>query len=278
MRPNIRLALCLLLPLVAAAQTPTPPVAAPPIAVPPAASAPVATPALRPPAPTDVPSDSNERARPGNYKACRDRVAAANASGKHIDLLFVGDSITEAWNPPDWGGYRHGGAVWDKYYANRSALNFGVGADRTQNVLYRLDTMDVQALTPKVIVLMIGTNNTQDTASQIATGVHAVLAKLETMYPMAKIILVSILPNARATQLMADANALIQPFADGKTVFYLDLVPLFPPVGDSWAALSPDKLHPTEAGYQVWADAMEPLLTRLLPATPTLQPAAAATP
>jgi len=215
---------------------------------------------------TTVPSDSNERSRPQNYQQCRDRVAAAK--GHPVDILFVGDSITEAWTGPAWGGYKHGAAVWDKYYSSRNALNFGVGADRTQHLLYRLDTMDVKDLTPKVIVLMIGTNNNIDSASDIAAGVRAVLTKLETMYPAAKIILVSILPNARATQLMADANALIRPFADDRTVFYFDLAAKMPPVGDSWLGLGPDKLHPDESGYQIWADAMEPLLTRLLAAPP----------
>jgi lysophospholipase L1-like esterase len=131
--------------------------------------------------------------------------------------------------------------------------------------------MDVQDLDPKVTVLLIGTNNTSDSAADIAAGVHAILAKLEAMYPRTKIILVSILPNARATQRMTDANALIRTLADDKTVFYLDLVPLMPPVGDNWTGLGPDKLHPTAAGYQIWADAMEPLLTRLLSAEPSAQ-------
>jgi lysophospholipase L1-like esterase len=258
MRRYLSLALLLLLPVAAAAQTPT---AAP---APAAAAVPAAEPVAAAPR-TTVPSDSNERARPKNYQDCRDRVAAANADpAKHIDLLFVGDSITEAWSGPAWGGYIHGAPVWEKVYAPRNALNFGVGADRTQHLLYRLDTMDVKGLTPKVIVLMIGTNNNIDTAPDIAAGVHAVLTKLEGIYPAAKIILVSILPNARATQLMEDANALIKPFADEKTVFYFDLAALMPPVGDSWTGLSADKLHPTEAGYQIWADGMGPLLVRLL--------------
>lgn len=257
MRRYLSLLLCLLMPFAAAAQTSAPanPVPQSEVAAPPVAAS---TPR------TTIPSDSNERSRPANYKACRDRVAAANASGKHIDLLFVGDSITEAWSGPDWGGYKHGAAVWEKVYAPRNALNFGVGADRTQHVLYRLETMDVKQLTPKVIVLLIGTNNNIDTAPDIAAGVHAVLGKLQTMYPAAKIILVSILPNARATQLMADANALIRPFADEQKIFYFDLAALMPPVGDNWLGMSADKLHPTEVGYQIWADGMESLLTRLL--------------
>jgi beta-glucosidase len=111
---------------------------------------------------------------------------------------------------------------------------------------------------------MIGTNNNIDTAPDIAAGVKAVLSKLETMYPMTKIILVSILPSARAATLMAQANDLIKNFADNQTVYYLDLAAKMPPVGDSWVGLGPDKLHPTDAGYQLWADSMEPLLTKLL--------------
>jgi len=263
MRRPFPLALILVLCAVAAAQAPnaTGPLAAP--QAPTAAAAVEVVPAAAPR--TTIPSDSNERSRPKNYADCRARVAEANAHPeKHIDILFVGDSITEAWSGPAWGGYVHGAPVWEKVYAPRNALNFGVGADRTQHVLYRLDTMDVKGLTPKVIVLMIGTNNNIDTAPDIAAGVQAVLAKLETMYPAAKIILVSILPNGRATQLMADANALIRPLADERTVFYFDLAALLPPVGDSWLGLAPDKLHPTQVGYQIWADGMEPLLSRLL--------------
>lgn len=223
---------------------------------------------------TTVASDSNERARPQNYKACRERVAAAKATGKHIDILFVGDSITEAWTGPAWGGYKHGAEIWERFYADRNALNFGVGADRTQHVLYRLDTMDVKDLTPKVVVLMIGTNNNLDPVADIAAGVHAVLMKLETMYPMARIILVSVLPNARATERMADANKLIRQFADGRTVYYLDLAAKMPPNGNSWVGLGPDRLHPDESGYEIWAQTMEPLLHNLLEAPPRVTPAA----
>ncbi len=134
--------------------------------------------------------------------------------------------------------------------------------------------MGVHVLSPKVTVLMIGTNNTQDTPPDIAAGVRAVLDKLEALYPSTRVILVSILPNARATQLMADTNDIIRTFADDRTVFFLDLAAKMPPTGDNWQGLSADKLHPNRSGYQIWADAMEPLLTRLLASGP----APAATP
>jgi lysophospholipase L1-like esterase len=258
MRSLRLLALCLIVPL-AAAQAPAPTAtipATPQIQIAATVDAPPEQPR------STIPTDANCRSRPVNCQNARDRVAAAK--GHPVDILFVGDSITEAWTATGWGGVNRGAAVWEKTYAPRNALNFGVGADRTQHVLWRLDNMDVQDLKPKVTVLLIGTNNNIDTAPNIAAGVQAVIAKLEAMYPATKIILVSILPNARATALMADANELIRHFADDHTVFYLDLVSLMPPVGDNWVGLGPDKLHPTDAGYQIWADAMEPLLTRLL--------------
>jgi lysophospholipase L1-like esterase len=211
---------------------------------------------------TTIASNSNSLSHPVGYKNCNDRIAAAK--GKPVDILFVGDSITESWTSAPWGGVNRGAAIWDKMYAPRNALNFGAGADRTQHVLWRLDTMDVKDLKPKVTVVMIGTNNNIDTAPDIAAGVKAVITKLETMYPMTKIILVSILPSARAAELMTQANEILKTFADNQTVFYLDLAAKMPPVGDSWLGLGPDKLHPTDAGYQIWADTMEPLLVKLL--------------
>jgi lysophospholipase L1-like esterase len=254
--------LIVLLPLACIAQAPNPVLPAAQIA--PVQAAPTAVGAVSTVPRSTIASNSNAHSHPVGYKNCNDRIAAAK--GKPVDILFVGDSITESWTSAPWGGVNRGAAIWDKMYAPRNALNFGAGADRTQHVLYRLDTMDVKDLKPKVTVLMIGTNNNIDTAPDIAAGVKAVITKLETMYPMTKIILVSILPSARAAELMAQANELIKTFADNQTVYYLDLAAKMPPVGDSWLGLGPDKLHPTDAGYQIWADTMEPLLGRLLEA------------
>ncbi len=227
-----------------------------------------------PTSPTSGPEDSttpkmNSRyvGKPGPYKGCLARLAAIQ--GKPCDIIFIGDSITDKWAGT-------GKQIWDKVYAPRNAFNFGVFADTTQNVLWRLENMDIKALRPKVAVILIGTNNTKDTAQEVADGVKAVILSTQAHFPGVKVILVSIMPNQRAQDLMMSANAIIKNFADNQTVFWLDLVPLMPPVvtttpdGKSdinWKGLGPDHLHPDASGYQLWSDAMEPLLSKLLSET-----------
>jgi lysophospholipase L1-like esterase len=212
---------------------------------------------------TTLPSDSNYKAHYAWNAGCERRVAAMK--GKPCDIIFIGDSITDNFTgrpTPTWGSV--GGAVWDKYYANRRALNFGVGADTTQNVLWRFDHMDIKEFKPKVAVILIGTNNTKNSPEEIAAGVKAVVEKTEQTFPTAKIILVSILPNARATEKMAEANKIIQTFGDDKSVFYFDLASKMTPVGNSWKGLGPDRLHLLPEGYELWASEMEPLLSKLI--------------
>lgn len=212
---------------------------------------------------TTTPSDSNYKAHYPWNKGCEDQVAAMK--GRPCDIIFIGDSITGNFIGKPMGKWTSvGGTVWDKHYANRNALNFGVGADATQNVLWRLEHMDIKGFKPKVAVILIGTNNTTNTPEEIAAGVKAVVAKTRDTFAGVKIILVSILPNARQTQRMADANKIIEKFGDDKTVFYFDLASKMPPVGNSWRGLGPDRIHLSPEGYELWASEMEPLLTRLL--------------
>ncbi len=157
-----------------------------------------------------------------------------------------------------------GKAVWDKHYATRNALDFGVGADRTEHVLWRLENMDLKGFDPKVAVVLIGTNNNINTPQEIAAGVKAVLVQTQATFTHAKIILISILPNARATQKMEDANKLIQLLADDKTIFYFDLAAKMTKQGATWKGLGRDNLHLSNDGYELWATEMEPLLTKLL--------------
>ena len=209
-----------------------------------------------PPPSTTTPSDSNYTGRhAADNQACEALVAAMK--GKPCDVIFIGDSITQGW-------VQRGKNVWESHYASRHALDFGVGADATQHVLWRLEHMDVASFRPKVAVLMIGTNNTRNSPEEIAAGVKAVLEKTQQVFPGVKVILMSILPNARANEKMQAVNAITKTFADSRRIYYLDLAAQMTPEGDSWKGLGPDKLHLTPAGYEMWAAALDPLLQKLL--------------
>jgi len=194
-------------------------------------------------------------------------VAIAQKGG--VDLLFVGDSITEGW---EWGDGEH----WKAHFVPLGAANFGIGGDTTQNLLWRLDNGDVGALKPKVVVVLIGTNNLgreNATPAEAARGVEAVVTKLRAAFPNAKIVLHGIFPcdyspTAEVRQRVKDVNSLLARLdgADGKVVFR-DIGPLFlEPDGSILPAVSPDGLHLTPEGYRRWASVLAPLVRELLAA------------
>jgi lysophospholipase L1-like esterase len=251
-------------PTLIAQLTPTPTTPPPPVAATPTPLSQVAVPPpprLPEPAPKPtVPDVTRFLNNPDLLKFSTAQVAKFN--DRDADIIFLGDSITQGW-------LSKGQAVWDANFDPRNALDFGISGDQTQHVLWRMESYPIQRLHPKVAVVLIGTNNLHNTAPEIADGVKAVLTKTQTMYPGIRIILVSIMPNRRANDLMMAANTILRTFADEKTVFYLDLVPLMTPVGDNWKGLGADHLHPDADGYQLWADALLPLLNKLLPPVPS---------
>jgi beta-glucosidase len=181
----------------------------------------------------------------------------------NVDVIFLGDSITQGWND---------NAVWKKYYGDRHAMNAGIGGDQTQHVLWRLDNGNIDGIKPKVAVIMIGTNNCGSGAKpeDIAAGVKAIVAKLRSKLPETKILLLGIFPRDEkadgAKRLVnKQANQLYRDVADGKNVVYLD-------IGDKFLAADgtlpketmPDFLHLTEKGYEIWASSIEAKLAELL--------------
>jgi lysophospholipase L1-like esterase len=173
-----------------------------------------------------------------------------------VDLIFIGDSITEQFR---WG---FGNPVWKQYFEER-ALDFGKGGDRTQHVLWRLEHQDVSWVNPKAAVLLIGTNNQEDSPENIALGIKTVIRAMQAKWPNAKILLLSILPNARQTERMAAANKLLPAIADQTQVQYIDVTSLFPRDGENWKGLQGDKLHLTTQGYEGLASAINAALAKL---------------
>jgi lysophospholipase L1-like esterase len=189
-----------------------------------------------------------------------------------IDLLFLGDSITAGWL---WG---NGGLnVWNKYYAPRHAADFGIGYDRTQNVLWRIEHGELDGIKPKVVVLLIGTNNAgnedngkpRNTTPEIVEGVAAIVREIRTRLPESKVLLFGIFPRGETNDPVREqvkaVNAQLAKLDDGKMVKFMDIGSKFlGPDGILSRNIMPDLLHPNEKGYQIWADAMENTLASIL--------------
>jgi lysophospholipase L1-like esterase len=189
----------------------------------------------------------------------------------NIELLFLGDSITDGWR-------NSGSNVWSKYYGARHAANFGISGDRTQHVLWRMQHGELDSIKPKVVVLMIGTNNTgkerdnvatRNTTAEVIEGVAAVVNSVRSRIPESRILLLAIFPRgekeASQRDQIKEINTAISKLDDGKFVKYLDIGGRFlQSDGNLPKDVMPDLLHPNEKGYQIWAEAMEPTLAALL--------------
>jgi lysophospholipase L1-like esterase len=207
------------------------------------------------------------RTFPTNWMSLHESyVARAKRGG--IDLLFLGDSITAGWM------WDHGGLnIWNEYFAPRRAAEFGIGYDRTQNVLWRIEHGELEGINPKVVVLLIGTNNCgsedngqpRNTTPEIIAGISNLVRRIQFHLPRTKIILLGIFPRGEKNDpVRAQVKAVnegISRLADGGRVKFLDL-------GDKFLAadgtlpreLFPDLLHPNAQGYKRWAEALLPAL------------------
>jgi len=183
-----------------------------------------------------------------------------------VDLLMIGDSITQSWEGS-------GKAVWKQYYSNRKALNIGFSGDRTEHVIWRLQHGAMDDITPKLAVVMIGTNNTghrMDAAKDTAAGVKDILNEVTKRSPKTKVLLVGVLPRGEkpADKMRVrneEINKIIKTYADEKQVWYLDVADKFlDKEGVLPKSLMPDFLHPKEKGYEIWAEAMEPMIKKLM--------------
>jgi lysophospholipase L1-like esterase len=198
-----------------------------------------------------------------------------------IDVYFVGDSITRRWGATDYPDFL---ANWKQNFHGWNAANFGWGGDTVRNVLWRLRHGELDHVNPKVIVVMAGTNDVGTGSggaakvADIARGLKAVLDVCDEKAPDAVVILMGITPRNDKPAALATINAVnerIARFADGKQIRYLNINDkLANPEGKLREAMSPDGLHLSARGYQVWADALKPVLTELLgpPAKEDLAP------
>jgi len=177
-----------------------------------------------------------------------------------IDVVMIGDSITERWE-------KEGAPVWQKHFGRLDSLNLGFGGDRTENVLWRLHHGAVDELDPDLVVLLIGTNNTgfrQDPPAAVAAGIKAILRELQARLPDSAILLFAIFPGGEAAdvghlRLNAAANRLLQEVAAEAGVLYADIGDAFVTQSDFVdPGIMPDGIHLSEAGYEIWAQQLAP--------------------
>ena len=193
------------------------------------------------------------------HQSFNKRVAQGNC-----DLIFIGDSITQGWEG-------RGKKVWAKHYAKRNAVNLGIGGDRTQHVIWRLDNGNLHRIKPKAAVIMIGTNNSGSNSSQeIADGVEVIVKQLRKKLPETKVLLLGVFPRGankadKRRQVNEGANATFKKIADGKSVHYLDIGQKFlKEDGTLPRDIMPDLLHLSEKGYTIWAESIEAKLKELM--------------
>jgi beta-glucosidase len=191
------------------------------------------------------------------------------ARGKQgpIGVLFLGDSITEGWN-------QGGKNIWKNYVEKYNAANFGISGDRTQHVLWRIENGELDGISPKLVILMIGTNNIRSSAGEILKGDLKIVEMIHTKLPNARLLVLGIFPrgsdpaNPRVKadrEKIKTVNEGLAKLDDGGRTRYLDIGGHFLDAdGKLPKEIMPDALHPNETGYQIWSTAMEPLMEEML--------------
>lgn len=226
-------------------------------------------------------SASSQAAEPATQQ--RGRMATEKDLGRHMaflarkeslirtggtELVFIGDSITDGWRADPQR------ETFEDYFGRYRPYNIGIGGDETQHVLWRITHGELDGLAPKLVVLMIGTNNLANgnrmTPEETADGVAAVVEAIRRKLPNSRILLLGIFPRANRSddplRLAVNAtNRIIARLEDRRTVFYLDIGAKFlGSDGTMSRDVMPDYLHPNARGYQIWADGVSAEINRLM--------------
>lgn len=181
------------------------------------------------------------------------------------EVVFLGDSITQGWE-------RSGKEAWNKYFSDYKILNLGYSGDRTDHVLWRIDNGELDKCQPKLLIMMIGTNNTghrkleDESPQDTADGIKAILERLKKKLPQTRIVLLAIFPRDNQPDgprrvRNNKVNEMIKQYADGKHVVFMDInSKMLEADGTLTKEMMPDFLHPKELGYNIWAEAMVPVI------------------
>ena len=205
----------------------------------------------------------------------------AEIRGREVDLVWLGDSITQNWEQDGPEAWRDFAPAWRRFYGHRHALNLGFKGDTTSHLLWRMENGELDGLRPKAVVILIGANNmgrVHWSASQTAAGIEAVVAQARTRLPGAKILLLSVLPSVRSKYVTVTTEAINRALAGRyghgaePGVTYMDVTRLFMTDGtvdrsqflDDRLTPPDPPLHPTAQAQAHLAQAIEPTLAAML--------------
>jgi len=189
-----------------------------------------------------------------------------SAARGDFDFVLIGDSITDFWPTRGQDSYAR--------FAPWKPLDLGVSGETTEEVLWRLLNGELDNIHPKVVMIMIGTNNIghyrDEKAEWVAAGIAKIIETVRAKQPQARILLLAIFPrefspNGAQRQKTLQVNAMLPPLADGKNVYFVDIGPKFlDPQGNLPKEIMPDGLHPNDQGYRIWIEAVKPKLEELM--------------
>lgn len=196
-----------------------------------------------------------------------------------VDLLFLGDSITQNWErtgPPEWADYQ---PIWRHFYGDRNAVNAGFVGDTTASLIWRIRNGEVAGIAPRVVIVLIGANNLGRlhwNAEDTLAGIDTILTDLKKRLPTTKILLIGVLPSDRsawATSTTLTINAALKTrYGHSAEIAYVDPTPVFTRDGkllrdlfyDPMQSPGAAPLHPTAQGMEKLARTIEPTLARLM--------------
>ena len=212
--------------------------------------------------PVGPPAAANVPQAPANEN--RHRTFVDIAKGAPIELVFVGDSITDGWR-------NAGQPIWDANWAPYKAANFGIGGDTTQGVLWRMQNGELEGYRAKLFILMLGTNNiNRNPNDEIVDGNRLIVEEFKKRQPQAKVLILGIFPRAPQASdpyrtSIKDINSKLAKLADNKQVFFMDIGDKFLTAdGTLTPEIMPDGLHPNLRGYKIWAEAISARVKELM--------------
>jgi beta-glucosidase len=182
-----------------------------------------------------------------------------DADKSSIDILFLGDSITQGWED-------YGQDVWLQNFGENRAFNMGFRGDKVQHLLWRITNGELDNISPKITFLLIGTNNSEEnTARDIAEGINKNIEQIVKKLPKTKLIVFKIFPrglaNSKLRKITNEASEIVKKSVDNQTVFYLDINEYFLDINSNTTIdIMYDGLHLTEHGYEIWANAISHLI------------------